>query len=74
MDVLISMSKLNEMPSEFSKDSLDIINNPIDNAVFTGVLLTKVKPSLFDEKENDMKFTVLSALQTVYSYVKEEPI
>jgi hypothetical protein len=45
LDVLISMSKLNEMPSEFSKDSLDIINNPIDNAVFTGVLLTKVKPS-----------------------------
>lgn len=74
MDVLISMSKLNEMPSQFSKDSLDVMNNPIDNSVFTGVLLTKVKPSLFDEKENDMKFTIMSALQTVYSYGKEEPI
>ena len=74
MDVLISISKLNDTSIQFSKDSLDIINNPVDNSVFTGVLLSKAIPSLFEEYEDDMKYTVLSALQTVYSYAKEEPL
>ena len=74
LDVLLSISKLNEMSSEFSKNSLDIMNNSIDNSVLTGVLLTKAKPSLFDDREIDMKFTIMSSLQSIYCFSKEEPI
>jgi hypothetical protein len=72
MDVLVSISRLDDVPSEFAKDSLDIMNNPIDNSVFTGVLLTKAKPSLFDDNEIDMKVTIMSALQTLLTYIEEE--
>jgi hypothetical protein len=53
---------------------LEIINNPVDNTVLTGVLFTKSIPSLLNKNEEDMKLTIMSALQTVYSYGKEEPI
>ncbi len=72
MDVLISISKMDDVPREFAKDSLDIIDNPIDNSVFTGILLTKARPSLFNINEIDMKLTIMSALQTVFVYGKED--
>ena len=72
MDVLVSISKLDDIPSGFAKDSLDIMNNSIDNSVFTGVLLCKAKPSLFDDNEIDMKVTIMSALQTLLTYTQEE--
>jgi hypothetical protein len=72
MDVLITLSKLDDVPSGFAKDSLDIIDNPVDNSVFTGILLTKAKPSLFDNNELDMKLTIMSALQTVFVYGEED--
>jgi hypothetical protein len=71
-DVLIAISKMDDMPSGFAKDSIEIMNNPIDNSVFTGVLLTKARPSLFNENETDMKTTIMSALQTLIVYGKEE--
>lgn len=74
VDVLITLSKTNETSMEFAKDSIDIINDPIDNVIFTAVILSKARPSLFEEHEDDMKYTVLSALQTVYSFAKEEPL
>jgi hypothetical protein len=74
MDVLISISKLDNVPVSFAKDSLDIMDNPIDNSVITGVLLTKARPSLFNEKEIDMKSIVASALQTVFVFGKENNI
>ena len=66
MDVLISISKQNSVSSDFAKNSLDIINDSFDNTVFTGILLTKATPSIFDENEIKIKSTVISALQTVY--------
>jgi hypothetical protein len=72
MDVLVTISKLDDISSEFAKDSLDIMNNEVDNLVFTGVLMTKARPSLFDDNEVDMKLTVMSALQTVISYGEKE--
>ena len=72
MDILVSISKLDDIPSGFAKDSLDIMNNSIDNSVFTGVLLCKAKPSLFDDNEIDMKVTIMSALQTLLTYTQEE--
>jgi hypothetical protein len=71
-DILIAISKMEDMPSGFAKDSLDIMDNPVDNSVFTGILLTKARPSLFNKNEIDMKTTIMSALQTVLIYGKDD--
>jgi hypothetical protein len=71
-DVLIAISKLDDIPSGFAKDSLDILDNQTDNLVFTGILLTKARPSFFDENELDMKATILASLQSVISYGDRE--
>jgi len=72
MDVLVSISKLDNITSGFAKDSLDIMNDSIDNSVFTGVLLSKARPCLFNHNELDMKATVLSSLQSVITYGDRE--
>ena len=72
MEVLVTMSKKGDLSSEFAKDSMDIMQNEVDNSVLTGILMCKAKPSLFDENEIDMKLTVLSALQNVFAYTVEE--
>jgi hypothetical protein len=72
MDVLIALSKQNNVSSNFAENSLDIMNNPFDNAVFTGILLTKATPSVFDENEVNIKLTVISALQTVYDCCRND--
>ena len=72
MDVLVSISKMDDVPSGFAKDSLEIMDNPVDNSIFTGILLSKARPSFFDENEQDMKTTIMSALQTVFVFGKEE--
>jgi hypothetical protein len=66
MDVLVSLSKQDNISSEFAQNSIDIINNEYDNQVFTGILLTKVNPSILDKNEINIKTTVISALQTVF--------
>jgi hypothetical protein len=71
-DVLIAISKLDDIPSDFAKDSLDIMDNPVDNLIFTGILLGKAKPTLFNDNELDMKLTIMSALQTLIFYGKED--
>jgi hypothetical protein len=71
-DILIGISKLDDVPSEVAKDSLDIMDNPVDNLVFTGILLGKARPSLFNENELDMKATILSSLQSVITYGDRE--
>ena len=65
-DVLTAISKQTDVSSQFAEDSLRIMQDNIDNTVFTGILLTKAKPSLFDDNEIDMKLTIMSALQTVF--------
>ena len=72
MDVLISISKQNNVSSNFAENSLDIMNNVVDNAVFTGILMTKARPSLFDENEIDMKITIVSALKTIFQVYKKQ--
>lgn len=71
-DILISISKMEDISSDFAKDSINLMNNPVDNSVLTGIILTKAKPSLFNENEIDMKTTIMSALQTVMVYGKEK--
>lgn len=66
MDVLISLSKQNNASIGFAQNSIDIMNDVVDNTVFTGILLTKARPSFFDEKEIDMKITIVSAFKTIF--------
>jgi hypothetical protein len=72
MDVLISISKQNNISSNFAENSLDIMNDVVDNTVFTGILMTKARPSLFDENEVDMKITIASALKTIFQVSKKQ--
>ena len=71
-DVLTAISKQTDVSSQFAEDSLRIMQNNTDNLVFTGILLTKARPSFFDENELDMKATVLASLQSVISYGDRE--
>ena len=72
MDVLISISKQNNVSRNFAQNSLDIMNDVVDNTVFTGILLTKARPSFFDENEIDMKITIVSALKTIFQVSKKQ--
>ena len=72
MNILVTIAKNDGMNSEFAKNSMDIMQNETDNSVLTGILLSKAKPCLFDDNEIDMKLTILSALQTVFTYTIEE--
>jgi hypothetical protein len=69
-DVLITLSKMDDISSDFAKDSIEIMNNPIDNSVFTGILLSKAKPSVFNDNENDMKATIIGAVQSIFVYAE----
>jgi hypothetical protein len=71
-DVLTAISKQTDVSSQFAEDSLRIMQNNTDNLVFTGILLTKARPSLFDENEIDMKLTIMSSLQSILMYSKED--
>ena len=66
-DVLTAISKQLDVSSQFAEDSLRIMQDNTDNLVFTGILLTKARPSLFDENEINMKATIISSLQSVFS-------
>ena len=72
MDILIQLSKLNNDSVDFAQNSIDIMNDVVDNTVFTGILLTKARPSFFDENEIDMKITIASALKTIFQVSKKQ--
>lgn len=71
-DVLIGISKIDDIPNGFAEESINIMNDPIDNSVITGILLTKARPSILNDNQIDMKTTIMSALQTVLIYGKED--
>jgi len=71
-DVLTTISKDCQISSQFAEDSMKIMQNNVDNSVFTGILMTKARPSFFDDNEIDMKLTIMSSLQTVLMYSKED--
>jgi hypothetical protein len=66
-EVLTKISKHPDISSQFAEESMNIMHNSIDNAVFTGVLISKAHPSFFDENEKQMKLSILSAMQFVIS-------
>ena len=66
-EVLTKISQQSEVSSQFAEESMKIMHNSIDNSVFTGILISKAKPSFFDNNEIDMKLSILSAMQFVIS-------
>ena len=72
MEILVTIGKNVDVSDVFANNSMDIMQNETDNSVLTGILLSKAKPCLFDDNEIDMKLTILSALQTVFTYTIEE--
>ena len=70
-EVLTALSREANTSSEFAEDSMRIMQNEVDNQVFTGILMTKARPTLFEDHEIDMKLTIMSAFQTVYMYSKK---
>ena len=72
-DVLIAISKLDDIPSDFAKDSLDIMDNPTDNLIFTGILLGKAKPTLFNDNEHSTFNNIREAVKSAWTqcYIPE---
>jgi hypothetical protein len=54
-EVLTKISKQSEVSSQFAEESMSIMHNNVDNAVFTGILMGKATPSFFDENETFFK-------------------
>lgn len=71
-DVLIGISKMDDIPNGFAEESINIMNDPIDNSVITGILLSKARPSILNENQIDMKATILSSLQSVITFGDRE--
>lgn len=69
-NVLTKIARQDGVSSQFAKDSLDIMNNSVDNSVFTEILLSKARPSIFNNNEMDMKATIIGAINTVFIYAE----
>ena len=66
MDLLLIISKDNADSPKLANESIEIINNTEDNFVFSGIVMTKIRPSIFNKREEDMKIDVMSYLQVMY--------
>jgi hypothetical protein len=65
-DLLLVISKDNDGSSKLADESMEIINNTEDNYVFSGIVMTKIRPSIFNEREENLKIDVMSYLQVVF--------
>jgi hypothetical protein len=72
LDVLVDLSKQEGVPKEVASQSMDILNDPIDNAVFSGVIISKIRPSVFSEKEELIRLAMLQLLQLGHDYFIDE--
>lgn len=64
LDVLSSISRLPDVKPEFAKESMDLMKNPYDNAIISGVLLLKARPKVVSEEEEDFQIALAGALNT----------
>lgn len=72
LDLLVDLSKKDGVPKEVASQSIDVLNNPIDNSVFSGVIVTKIRPSVFSEKEESIRLAMLQLLQLGHDYFIDE--
>jgi hypothetical protein len=71
-DLLLVISKDNDASPKLANESMEIINNVEDNFVFSGIVMTKIRPSIFNKREENMKIDVMSYLQVMYDLFEEE--
>lgn len=64
LDVLSSISRLPDVKPEFARESMELMKNPIDNSIISGVLLLKARPQLASEEEINFQVALASALNT----------
>ena len=64
LDVLSSIVRLPDVKPQFAEESMKIINNPIDNNLFSGILLLKARPKIIDQDEENFQLALASALAT----------
>jgi len=64
LEVFSQVSKLPNTNKEFAEESMKIMDNPIDNSIFSGVLLLKAVPRLFEKHEDEFASSIASALRT----------
>lgn len=65
-DLLLIISNDNDGSPKLANESLEIINNTEDNYVFSGIVMTKITPSIFNEREEDLKMDLMAYLQSMY--------
>lgn len=64
LDVLSSISRLPDVKPEFARESMELMKNPIDNSIISGVLLLKARPQLASEEEINFQVALASALSS----------
>jgi hypothetical protein len=69
LSVLSGLSKVKN--KDFAEQSLKIMDNGYDNAIFAGILLNKATPSIFSEKEIDLQNSVESIIWSFFKTAKQ---
>lgn len=72
LDVLVDLSKQEGVPKEVASQSMDVVNDNFDNMVFSGVIITKIRPTVFSEEEESIRKTVLAILQLGYNKIVDD--
>jgi hypothetical protein len=74
LDIFSAMSKLPNTKKEFAQESMEIMDNPIDNSIISGILLLKARPKIISDKEEDLQLSVASALSTFLDAFNKESV
>ena len=70
-DLLINISTMEDVDSKVAEESLEVLNDPMDNIVFSGVVMTKVRPTIFEQREIDLKSYIMSCIQKSYDVLSD---
>lgn len=65
-NLLLVISNDNKENAKVADESMQIINNTVDNFVFSGIVMTKAMPSIFNKREDDLKVDIMAYLQNMY--------
>lgn len=71
LEVLVDLSKRNGTSKEIASQSINIVNDEVDSAILSGVILTKIRPTIFSEEEENTKVTLSQMLQSGYDFLYE---
>jgi hypothetical protein len=74
LDIFSAMSKLPNTNKEFAQESMEIMENPIDNSIISGMLLLKARPKVISDEEENLQCSIASALSTFLLTFKGESV